>query len=436
MRLKDAVSSLQIGKKKQSAVRELCTVWSEQADDGPDAVPLPEYPRPQLRRDNWRCLNGWWDYGICPAKNAAKASCAEADGKILVPFSPESKRSGVGRTLMPGETLWYRKVLEDLQVPEGRRLILHFGAVDERCTVYWNGNRVGRHRNGYLAFQFDVTPFVRQGENELKVFVRDDTDEGNECRGKQTLEPGGMYYHAQSGIWQTVWLETVPETYLSEMRITPIPEEEAVELKMTFSQEPRESGDVRITVEETGETVTAPLSRHVEVRVPVSEPRLWSPEHPELYSLRIEAGEDAARSYFAMRTFGTGIDENGKARLLLNGRPYFFNGILDQGYWPETLMTPPADEALIYDIEQMKDLGFNMLRKHVKIEPARWYYHCDRIGMVVWQDMVNGGGPVARQPLQAFKERGRKGAEAVRERPCAHDPAAVQLPLHRNVGPL
>ena len=396
MRLKDAVSSLQIGKKKQSAVRELCTVWSEQADDGPDAVPLPEYPRPQLRRDNWRCLNGWWDYGICPAKNAAKASCAEADGKILVPFSPESKRSGVGRTLMPGETLWYRKVLEDLQVPEGRRLILHFGAVDERCTVYWNGNRVGRHRNGYLAFQFDVTPFVRQGENELKVFVRDDTDEGNECRGKQTLEPGGMYYHAQSGIWQTVWLETVPETYLSEMRITPIPEEEAVELKMTFSQEPRESGDVRITVEETGETVTAPLSRHVEVRVPVSEPRLWSPEHPELYSLRIEAGEDAARSYFAMRTFGTGIDENGKARLLLNGRPYFFNGILDQGYWPETLMTPPADEALIYDIEQMKDLGFNMLRKHVKIEPARWYYHCDRIGMVVWQDMVNGGGPVPK----------------------------------------
>ena len=396
MRLKDAVSSLQIGKKKQSAVRELCTVWSGQADDGPDVDPLPEYPRPQLQRDSWTCLNGWWDYGICPAGSAVKASRGEADGKILVPFSPESKRSGVGRTLMPGETLWYRKVMGNLQVPEGRRLILHFGAVDERCTVYWNGNRVGRHRNGYLAFQFDVTPFVRQGENELKVFVRDDTDEGNECRGKQTLEPGGMYYHAQSGIWQTVWLETVPETYLSEMRITPIPEEEAVELKMTFSQEPRESGDVRITVEETGETVTAPLSRHVEVRVPVSEPRLWSPEHPELYSLRIEAGEDAARSYFAMRTFGTGIDENGKARLLLNGRPYFFNGILDQGYWPETLMTPPADEALIYDIEQMKDLGFNMLRKHVKIEPARWYYHCDRIGMVVWQDMVNGGGPVPK----------------------------------------
>ena len=396
MRLKDAVSSLQIGKKKQSAVRELCTVWSGQADDGPDAVPLPEYPRPQLQRDSWTCLNGWWDYGICPAGSAIKASRGEADGKILVPFSPESKRSGVGRTLMPGETLWYRKVMGNLQVPEGKRLLLHFGAVDERCTVYWNGNRVGRHRNGYLAFQFDVTPFVRQGENELKVFVRDDTDEGNECRGKQTLEPGGMYYHAQSGIWQTVWLETVPETYLSEMRITPIPEEEAVELKMTFSQEPRESGDVRITVEETGETVTAPLSRHVEVRVPVSEPRLWSPEHPELYSLRIEAGEDAARSYFAMRTFGTGIDENGKARLLLNGRPYFFNGILDQGYWPETLMTPPADEALIYDIEQMKDLGFNMLRKHVKIEPARWYYHCDRIGMVVWQDMVNGGGPVPK----------------------------------------
>ena len=396
MRLKDALSSLQIGRKEQSVVRELCTVWSEKADDGPNAVPLPEYPRPQLQREEWTCLNGWWDYGICPAAKAGKASEAEADGKILVPFSPETKRSGVGRTLLPGETLWYRKVLEDLQVPEGRRLILHFGAVDERCVVYWNGEEAGRHRNGYLAFEMDVTALVRKGPNELKVFVRDDTDEGNECRGKQTLEPGGMYYHAQSGIWQTVWLETVPETYLKDLRITPVPEEEAVELEMNFSKAPSGSEEVRITVEETGESVSAPLTRHMKVRVPVREPRLWSPEDPALYSLRIEAGEDAVRSYFAMRTFGTGTDGDGKARLLLNGKPYFFNGILDQGYWPETLMTPPDDEALVYDIRQMKELGFNMLRKHVKIEPARWYYHCDRIGMVVWQDMVNGGGPVPK----------------------------------------
>ena len=385
---------MQLGKKKQVQVRELSTVWSEQADDGPQAVPLPEYPRPQLRRSDWTCLNGWWEYGICPGGKAGKASRGEADGKILVPFSPETKRSGVGRTLQPGETLWYRKEIEGLQLPEGRRLILHFGAVDERCAVYWNGSKVGSHRNGYLAFEFDVTQFVQPGTNELKVFVRDDTDEGNECRGKQTLEPGGMYYHAQSGIWQTVWLETVPEIYLRDLKITPLVAEEAVELKMAFSGEPEDEKEVRIFAGESEEAVTIPLSGEVKAVIPVPEPRLWSPEHPELYSLRIEAGEDVVESYFAMRSFGTGTDAEGTARLTLNGAPYFFNGVLDQGYWPESLMTPPSDEALVYDIEKMKALGFNMLRKHVKIECARWYYHCDRIGMVVWQDMINGGGPV------------------------------------------
>ena len=394
MRIKDMIGAMQLGKKKQVQVRELSTVWSEQADDGPQAVPLPEYPRPQLRRSDWTCLNGWWEYGICPGGKAGKASRGEADGKILVPFSPETKRSGVGRTLQPGETLWYRKEIEGLQLPEGRRLILHFGAVDERCAVYWNGSKVGSHRNGYLAFEFDVTQFVQPGTNELKVFVRDDTDEGNECRGKQTLEPGGMFYHAQSGIWQTVWLETVPEIYLRDLKITPLVAEEAVELKMAFSGEPEDEKEVRIFAGESEEAVTIPLSGEVKAVIPVPEPRLWSPEHPELYSLRIEAGEDVVESYFAMRSFGTGTDAEGTARLTLNGAPYFFNGVLDQGYWPESLMTPPSDEALVYDIEKMKALGFNMLRKHVKIECARWYYHCDRIGMVVWQDMINGGGPV------------------------------------------
>ena len=266
--------------------------------------------------------------------------------------------------------------------------------MDERCAVYWNGSKVGSHRNGYLAFEFDVTQFVQPGTNELKVFVRDDTDEGNECRGKQTLEPGGMFYHAQSGIWQTVWLETVPEIYLRDLKITPLVAEEAVELKMAFSGEPEDEKEVRIFAGESEEAVTIPLSGEVKAVIPVPEPRLWSPEHPELYSLRIEAGEDVVESYFAMRSFGTGTDAEGTARLTLNGEPYFFNGVLDQGYWPESLMTPPSDEALVYDIEKMKALGFNMLRKHVKIECARWYYHCDRIGMVVWQDMINGGGPV------------------------------------------
>ena len=403
MRLKDAIASLQLGRKKQTVIKELTTIWTEQADDGPQAVPLPEYPRPQLRRADWTCLNGWWDYGICPSGEAGKASKGPADGRILVPFSPETRRSGVGRTLQPGETLWYRRTIDDLQLPEDSRLILNFGAVDERCAVYWNGQKVGAHRNGYLAFSLDVTKFVKPGANELKIYVRDDTDEGNECRGKQTLEPGGMYYHAQSGIWQTVWLETVPENYLKDLRITPKIEEEAVDLELRFAGEFGQTGEereVRISVGayegETEDTFTFPMEPRMKVRIPVPEPRLWSPEHPKMYSLRIEAGEDKADSYFAMRSFGNGEDEEGRMRLLLNGKPYFFNGILDQGYWPESLMTPPSDEALSYDIKQMKDLGFNVLRKHVKIEPARWYYHCDRLGMVVWQDMVNGGGPVPK----------------------------------------
>ena len=404
MRLKDAIASLQLGRKKKPELRALCTIWSEQADDGPLAVPLPEYPRPQMKRADWTCLNGWWEYGICPAGEAGKA--AEPDGSILVPFSPETMRSGVERTLQPGETLWYRRTIENLQMPEGKRLILHFGAVDERCTVFWNGHRVGSHRNGYLAFSFDVTEFAVPGRNELKVLVRDDTDEGNECRGKQTLNPGGMFYHAQSGIWQTVWMEMVPEIYLKHMKITPYPEEEAVELALRLTEAANvRQGDaeetvkgvrreIRITVQGDENIYTYPMSSRLKVRIPVKNPRLWSPENPELYDLRIEAGEDVVESYFAMRSFGVGSDEKGKARLLLNGKPYFFNGILDQGYWPESLMTPPSDEALVYDIEQMKKYGFNMLRKHVKIESARFYYHCDRIGMVVWQDMINGGGPV------------------------------------------
>ena len=406
MRLKDAITSLQLGRKKNPERRNLCTIWSEQADDGPQAVPLPEYPRPQMRRADWTCLNGWWEYGFVTGSLSNAGADLFPDGQILVPFSPETARSGVNRILQPGETLWYRRTIDDLALPEGRRLILHFGAVDERCTVYWNGHKVGSHRNGYLAFSFDVTEYVTPGTNELKVLVRDDTDEGNECRGKQTLNPGGMFYHAQSGIWQTVWMEMVPEIYLEHMRITPFPEEEAIELALRLTEaadvrkgdaEEAAEGvhrEIRITVHGDENIYTYPMSSRLKVRIPVKNPRLWSPETPELYDLRIEAGDDVVESYFAMRSFGVGSDEKGKARLLLNGKPYFFNGILDQGYWPESLMTPPSDEALVYDIEQMKKYGFNMLRKHVKIESARFYYHCDQIGMVVWQDMINGGGPV------------------------------------------
>ena len=405
MRIKDAISSLQPGRKKQPVVHQLCTVWTEQAQDGPDAVPLPEYPRPQLRRAGWQCLNGWWEYAFRPAGTPM----GEADGRILVPFSPETARSGVGRTLQPGECLWYRRQTGEIHLPQGKRLLVHFGAVDERCAVWWNGHRVGSHRNGYLPFSFDVTDYVREEENELLVCVRDDTDRGTACRGKQTLEPGGMYYHAQSGIWQTVWLETVPDPYLADLGIRPLPEEEALELELYFSGGERDrqetgrgpegpsgsAGRIRITVGENSHSFSMdPADWQMQVRIPVPGPRLWTPEDPVLYSLRIEAGEDTVESYFAMRSFGTGQDAEGRPCLTLNGKPCFFHGVLDQGYWPESLMTAPSDEALVFDIEEMKRLGFNMLRKHAKIEADRWYYHCDRLGMVVWQDMVNGGGHV------------------------------------------
>ena len=407
MRLADAVKSLQIGRERDKDRRELCTVWSELSVDGPDAVPLPEYPRPQLVRKKWICLNGWWEYAILPSGEAFH----KPDGKILVPFSPETARSGVKRMLLPGETLWYRRLLPDPDLKKGERLLLHFGAVDERCAVYWNGHCVGRHRNGYLPFSFDVTEFVRKDRNILTVCVRDDTDRGTACRGKQTLHPGGMYYHAQSGIWQTVWLEPVPEMYLEDLKITPDPENSRVRVEMNWTGIPAQNdagsrenhGDPAHTEGESGLSVrinlegmdyTFPAERQMDVSLPVSCPRLWSPENPNLYPLRIQAEKDDLESYFAMRSFGTGKDPEGRPCLMLNGKPYFFHGVLDQGYWPESLMTPPADEAMIFDISGMKRLSFNTIRKHIKIEPARWYYHCDRLGMVVWQDMVNGGGPV------------------------------------------
>ena len=402
MRIGDAVASLQLGKKKNSPLKQLCTPWSEK-EDGPGAVPLSEYPRPQMARDNWTCLNGWWDYAI----RKAGTKMGSPDGRILVPFSPETKRSGVQRTLRPGEVLWYRRTISGLSLPEGMRLLLHFGAADERCAVWWNGRKAGEHRNGYLPFSFDVTEYVRPGDNELAVAVRDDTDAGHACRGKQALNPGGMYYHAQSGIWQTVWLEMVPSQHIAEIRITPRPEEEAAEFLLALSEDTETEVAFRFEGSGPGFPGIADSEwrfrgkSRMKFRIPVPAPRLWSPEDPFLYHFRLQAGKDEVRGYFGMRSFGIGTDGKGRPCLTLNGAPYFFHGVLDQGYWPESLMTAPADEAMIFDIGEMKKLGFNMLRKHVKIEPARWYYHCDRLGMVVWQDMVNGGGPV-RKLLETY----------------------------------
>ena len=407
MRIFDALSAAGAGRGKERTLIELSTIWSEQ--DG-NKKPLAQYPRPQLRRGDWMCLNGYWHYaftdkGIRPEK---------FDGRILVPFSPETSRSGVGKRLEPGGYLWYFRSVDLAKLPEGRRLLLHFGAVDERCIVWWNGKLLGSHRNGYLPFSFDVTDLVREGKNTIWVRVQDDTDAGGACCGKQTLSPKGMFYTAQSGIWQSVWMETVPENFIEDVKITPLFDEGEVRLELSLTQAQeiqilvcgRDSTYIHRVGAEEFTYVTHRFSEKVDcfvngheaqqavaqVQIALPEVCPWSPEEPFLYRLVITAGEDCVESYFAMRKFSLGKDEYGHTRLLLNNEPYFFHGVLDQGYWPESLYTPPSDEAMVFDIKKMKALGFNTMRKHIKIEPMRWYYHCDRLGMIVWQDMINGGG--------------------------------------------
>lgn len=403
MRIKDAISALRAGKRKtrEQQVTELATLWTEQAQPG--ETPM-EYPRPQMRRAQWHCLNGFWQYAFTDTVSRPE----RFEGRILVPFSPECRRSRVGRRLDPGKYLWYFRSIDLDGVPEGKRLLLHFGAVDERCIVWWNGKLVGSHLGGYLSFAFDVTNEVRSGKNTIWVRVEDDTDSGNGCRGKQALRPGGMFYTSQSGIWQTVWMEWVPENHIDTVRITPLFDQQQVKLEISMT----EPADMEVTVQgawtsylhradksvfiwqEQDNTSHGSVSGRCAVAAIVldlPEMHPWTPEDPFLYDLFIRAGEDQVSSYFAMRKFSVGEDKQKHPRLMLNNEPYFFNGVLDQGYWPESLYTAPSDRAMIADIENMKRLGFNMLRKHVKIEPLRWYYHCDRIGMVVWQDMVNGG---------------------------------------------
>ena len=401
MRVKDALKTV-FRKKEDKLYNRLTTVWSEQADDE-NEIPLSEYPRPQMARKEWECLNGWWEYAFTGKDEAIRT----AEGRILVPFSPESERSGVERMLMPGEALWYRRTIHIPEIREEKRLLLHFEAVDERCSVWWNGKRLGSHRGGYLPFSFDVTDHLKNGDNTVTVRVLDDTDQGTACRGKQKLEPGGMFYTAQSGIWQTVWMEWVPENYIQDMQITPDPDKEEVSIKIRMSGPV--SGELHVLKAGTerkdqgAEEWEASCeirerdfdsSGRALCRIHIRNPVLWTPESPVLYRFRINAGKDTVDGYFAMRSFGTGTDASGHPCLTLNHRPYFFHGVLDQGYWPESLMTAPSDEALIFDIREMKAAGFNMLRKHAKVEAQRWYYHCDRLGMVVWQDMVNGGGPI------------------------------------------
>ncbi|MEM7373596.1 MAG: sugar-binding domain-containing protein [Bacteroidota bacterium] len=359
---------------------------------------LPEHPRPQLVRPNWTNLNGKWNYAIRPVGELKPRTF---DGQILVPFPAESTLSGVKKWVGKDNNLWYERSFKKPFLGVGERLILHFGAVDWHATIFIDGTMVGEHKGGYDPFSFDITEHVKRGKNhQLTVKVWDPVDSDHQARGKQVSNPRGIWYTSVTGIWQTVWLEVVPDIYIKRLKVTPDIDQEIVHLEVHFSEAP---GSCTIITEIETNRPPASISRRnttletnvFRAELNVRDFRLWSPKNPFLYDLtvRLKKGEkklDEVSSYFGMRKISLGTDDRGFTRLFLNNEPYFQFGPLDQGWWPDGLYTAPTDAALKYDLEVLKDMGFNMLRKHVKVEPARFYYHCDQMGMLVWQDMPSG----------------------------------------------
>ncbi len=361
--------------------------------------PLAEYPRPAMRRDSCEILNGPWQYAITQTAEYPAAW----QGSILVPYSPETPASGVGRTLQPGQWLHYHRLFAP-PAGEGGRVLLHFGAVDYACAVQVNGHLAGGHRGGYWPFTLDITDLLNgTGRNSLWVAVQDPTGHGTQARGKQTLKPGGMFYPAQSGIWQTVWLERVPDNYIQTLTVTPDYDARTVTVRV-HTAKPGGAVNLWAMVRAGGVTIAedwgsdeADQDGEVILNIPEEHFFPWSPDTPFLYDLTVgtnqgeEAGLDTVHSYFALRKWSCAPDAHGVLRFCLNDKPILLNGLLDQGYWPEGLYTPPSDAAVERELSEVKALGFNLLRKHAKIEPQRWYYHCDRLGLIVWQDIVNGG---------------------------------------------
>ena len=389
----------------QPAKGPLMTRWAK--DVSPEKV-HPEYPRPQMVREKWTNLNGLWDYALAD-KGSMKPR--EFTGQILVPFPIESSLSGVMKRVGPNQELWYRRTFSAPQPPGGGRLLLHFGAVDWQCEVLVNGKSVGKHTGGYDPFSFDITDgLAASGQQELVVHVSDPTDSNWQPRGKQVNDPKGIWYTPTTGIWQTVWLETVPAASVAGLSIATDIHNRKV--RITVAGRGTKEGDtVEIAVLGREHSITSPpvgravekvaggkgpVGQAIEIEIPQDKLALWSPDSPFLYGLRIDLAtadrraEDVVFSYFAMREIKLGKDESGVTRMMLNGKPVFHFGPLDQGFWPDGLYTAPTDEALRYDLEVTKKLGFNMVRKHVKVEPARWYRHCDELGLLVWQDMPSG----------------------------------------------
>lgn len=368
----------------------LRTEWAAKVDP---AAPLPEYPRPQLVREAWQNLNGLWDYAILPAGSNVPSAW---QGRILVPFAVESSLSGVQKPVGEKQELWYRRGFEVPAAWKGRNVTLHFGAVDWKADVWVNDVKAGSHTGGYTPFSIDITPWLsKSGPNTVVVRCWDPADKGFQPRGKQVAEPRGIWYTSVTGIWQTVWLEPVAPTHITHLRTTPnIDGGNAMVAAEVAGTQPGDLVEVKVLDNGTLKG-SARAAAGQEVLVPVPEAKLWSPESPFLYDMEVSvlrngAAVDRVKSYVGMRKISTAKDANGVWRLQLNNRDYFQLGPLDQGWWPDGLYTAPTDEALRFDIIQTKAFGFNMIRKHVKVEPARWYHHCDKEGILVWQDMPSG----------------------------------------------
>jgi len=416
MRIVTAVLFLASSVAAQWAVADgpLLTRWAKQVK--PDNA-HPEHPRPQFERRRWTSLNGLWDYAIRPRDVAA---VDQYDGKILVPFPVESALSGVRKPVGAGKCLWYSRELDAPKLGVADRLVLRFEAVDWQATVWVNGKKLGTHEGGYDPFSFDITDALqKQGPQTLVVRVWDPTDKGTQPRGKQVERPRGIWYTAVTGIWQTAWLEIVPAVHIERLKLTPDRSGVKVFAELGTRWALLAAPRVRAIASVDGREVARVEGRvNQELWLRPKEPRLWSPDDPFLYDLRVELYTaknepvDVVSSYFGLRTIGVVKDDKGAMRLALNGKVLYQHGPLDQGWWPDGLYTAPTDEALDYDLEVTKKLGFNMVRKHVKVEPQRWYYHCDRLGLLVWQDMPSADAHAPRTGDPKRREIQRSKASA------------------------
>ena len=384
------------------------TSWGEQLD--PKNV-LPEYPRPIMERSDWKNLNGLWKYAITQKGNPAPAAY---QGDILVPFAVESSLSGVGKMINEKEELWYQRTFDVPSAWRGKQILLHFGAVDWKAEVWVNDVKVGEHTGGFTPFYFDITSVLNKGNNDLVVKVWDPSDRGEQPRGKQIANPHGIWYTPVTGIWQTVWLEPVATQYITNLKTTPDIDNNSVKVEVAANTTSADKVEVKVFDGKNLVAKGAALNGvPVELAMPANA-KLWSPDSPFLYNMEVTLYKDGkaidqVKSYTAMRKYSIRKGQNGITRLQLNNKDYFQFGPLDQGWWPDGLYTAPTDEALVYDLKKTKDFGYNMVRKHVKVEPARWYTHCDQLGLIVWQDMPNGGPSPQWQARNYFN-----GTEVIR----------------------